>query len=117
MAHKLTWFDGKLLIFASNLFHIKTSLYISMMGSCSGRRVANYFRTTDVTKIDLRSCIVYQYTCTSCQTGYIGQTSRHLRHSVAKHRGVSHFTYNEVKYKVHSNIREHCHHCPGSVCS
>jgi len=82
-----------------------------------GRRVANYFRTKDVTPIDLRSRIVYQYTCASCQASYVGQTSRHLRHRVAEHRGVSHLTYNEVKNKVHSNIREHCHHCPGSVCS
>ena len=82
-----------------------------------GRRVANYFRTKDVTPLDLRSHIVYQYTCASCQASYVGQTSLHLRHRVAEHSGVSHLTDREVKNKVHSNIREHCHHCPGSGCS
>src|SRR5688572_3346319 len=82
-----------------------------------GCRVANYFRTKDVTPIDLRSRIVYQNTCASCQASYVGQTSRHLLHRVAEHRSVSHLTDKEVKNKVYSNIREHCYHCPGSDCS
>jgi hypothetical protein len=82
-----------------------------------GRRVANYFRLKDVTPFDLRSQIVYQYTCASCHSSYIGQTSRHLRHRAAEHMGVSHLTYKEVKNKVHSNIREHNLHCPGSTCA
>src|SRR5688572_97825 len=55
--------------------------------------------------------------CASCHASYVGQTSRHLRHRVAEHMGVSHLTYKEVKNKVHSNIRENCLHCPGSTCS
>ena len=62
-------------------------------------RVANCFRLKDVTPIDLRSLIVYQFTCASCQASYVEQTSRHLRHRIAEHKGVSHLTYNEVKNK------------------
>jgi hypothetical protein len=82
-----------------------------------GLRVGNFFHIKDLTPLDLRSSIIYNFTCTSCQASYIGQTSRHFRHRIAEHMGVSHLTWKEVKNKVHSNIREHVTHCPNSSCS
>jgi hypothetical protein len=82
-----------------------------------GFRVSNFFRVKDITPVDLRSRVIYQYTCAICQNSYIGQTSRHLRHRISEHKGVSHLTGNVVKNKVHSNIREHSSHCNGSDCS
>jgi hypothetical protein len=82
-----------------------------------GRRVGNFFHIKDLTPTELRSSIVYRYTCTSCQASYIGQTARHFRHRIAEHMGVSHLTWKEVKIKVHSNIREHVNCCPNSSCT
>lgn len=82
-----------------------------------GRRVSNYFRIKDHTPLEMRSHVVYEYTCTSCHSSYIGQTTRHLRHRIAEHAGLSHLTGNPVKLKVHSSIRDHCVQCQRASCS
>lgn len=82
-----------------------------------GRRICNFFRIKDKTPFELRSHVVYQYTCSGCHSSYIGQTSRHLRQRIAEHAGVSHITGNIMKSQIHSSIREHCKHCIGSTCA
>jgi len=82
-----------------------------------GRRVSSFFRVKDNTPFDMRSCVVYEFTCAACQCSYVGQTSRHLRHRIAEHRGVSHLTGNIMKAQAHSSIRDHCSSCRGSDCS
>ena len=52
-----------------------------------GRRISNFFRIKDATPFDLRSHVVYEYTCTECHFSYIGQTSRHLWHRAAEQSG------------------------------
>jgi len=81
-----------------------------------GKRSSNFFHNKDVTPTALRSHVVYEYLCTQCNLGYIGQTVRHLRHRVAEHAGVSHLTGNPVKSVVHSKIRDHCGLCQNSSC-
>ena len=78
-----------------------------------GRRISNYFRVKDNTPFDLRSRVIYEYTCTGCHSSYIGQTSRHLRHRIAEHKGVSHLTGKIMKAQVHSSIRDHSLLCSG----
>src|SRR5688572_21362458 len=46
-----------------------------------------------------------------------GKTSRHLRHRIAEHRGVSHLTGKVMKSQSHSNIRDHCLQCDRADCS
>ena len=82
-----------------------------------GRRVSNYFRTKDITPFELRSSVVYEYTCTECHFSYIGQTRRHLKHRMAEHRGVSHLTGRVMKAQSHSSIRDHCMNCDRAECS
>jgi len=82
-----------------------------------GLRISNFFRLKDRTPFDLQSNVVYKYTCAACNGCYIGKTSRHLRHRVAEHKGVSHLTGNTMKTQVHSNIRDHSLHCPNSTCN
>ena len=82
-----------------------------------GQRISNFFRIKDRTPFELRSHVVYQYTCGGCNSTYIGQTARHLRHRIAEHAGVSHLTGKVMKTQCHSNIRDHCSRCPGSDCS
>ena len=82
-----------------------------------GRRVSNFFRIKDTTPLLLRSRVVYEYTCVGCHSNYIGQTSRHLRHRIAEHEGVSHLTGKVMKSQFHSSIRDHSLHCSGCDCS
>ena len=82
-----------------------------------GYTVQNFFKRKDVTPIELRSNVVYKYTCASCQASYIGQTTRHLHRRHAEHRGLSHITHRPVKNQGHSAIRDHLLQCPGSNCS
>src|SRR5687768_5351324 len=82
-----------------------------------GRRVSNYFRIKDITPLELCSRVVYEFTCARCHSSYIGQTSRHLKHRIAEHAGVSHLTGKIMKSQSHSSIRDHCLHCNGADCS
>ena len=82
-----------------------------------GRRVSTFFRIIDVTPHELRSRVVYEYTCPGCHSRYIGQTIRHLRHRVAEHAGISHLTGKPIKPVGHSSIRDHCQQCRGSNCT
>jgi hypothetical protein len=82
-----------------------------------GRRISNFFRLKDATPVDLRSGVVYEYSCGTCHCSYVGCTSRHLRHRIAEHAGVSHLTGRPVKNLVHSNIRDHLNHCNEGTCS
>jgi hypothetical protein len=81
-----------------------------------GRRVSNFFRIKDTTPLELRSRVVYEFTCVGCHSNYIGQTSRHLGHRIAEHRGVSHLTGRVMKSKSHSSIRDHSLLCRGCNC-
>jgi len=81
-----------------------------------GKVVKNFFRLKDSTPFDLQSCVVYKYTCAGCHASYIGQTTRHLRHRYAEHKGVSHLTFKVVKSLVHSSIRDHCLQCNSATC-
>ena len=98
------------LIFKKLIPHKEVLIYFK-----SGLRIKNFFKTKDATPLMLRSCVVYKFTCANCQAGYIGQTSRHLCHRIAEHKGVSHLTEKVMKNKVHSNIRDHLNVCPGST--
>jgi len=82
-----------------------------------GLRVSNFFRVKDVTPLELRSSVVYEFVCAGCQSCYIGKTNRHLRHRIAEHEGVSHLTGRVMKSQSHSSIRDHSSLCSGCNCS
>jgi hypothetical protein len=79
-------------------------------------KTSNFFKVKDTTPFEMRSHIVYMYTCASCNASYIGQTTRHLRQRISEHRGVSHLTGRVMKSQVHSSIRDHFLNCPNSDC-
>ena len=97
------------LVFKTFIPHKEVFVYFK-----SGFRIKNFFKIKDVTPCVLRSRVIYMYTCANCQAGYIGQTSRHLCHRIAEHKGTSHLTGKVMKNKVHSNIRDHLNICPNS---
>ena len=63
-----------------------------------GPRTSNFFRIKDVTPFEMRSPVVYMYTCASCNaSSYIGLTTRHIRQRISEHRGVVHLTGKVMK--------------------
>ena len=51
----------------------------------TSNRLKNYFSFKDVVCEPLRSCQIYNFTCGSCNTSYIGKTFRHMKVSVLGH--------------------------------
>ena len=71
-------------------------------------RIGNRFKIKDSTPKDCMSCLVYKYTCESCNAFYIGKTEQHLRSRISQHMGVSDRTGSSMSTPVHSDIRDHC---------
>ena len=71
-------------------------------------RISDYFRFKDRVPTDVRSLVVYRYTCQSCNASYIGKTKRHFLQRVCEHRGISSRTRRIVAVPPFSAIREHC---------
>ena len=60
-------------------------------------QMKNYFNFKDKTKWELRSLLVYNFKCNSCNAEYIGKTKRHYRTRTSEHIGVSPLTGKYVK--------------------
>ena len=60
-------------------------------------RMKNYFNFKDKIKQELRSLLVYNFKCNSCNAEYIGKTKRHYRTRTSEHIGVSPLTGKCVK--------------------
>ena len=68
--------------------------------------IGKMFPFKDVIPNDLRSNIVYKFTCGMCDSTYIGETTRHFRTRVSEHMGISPRTGNPSS--IVTNVREHC---------
>ena len=53
------------------------------------------------------SNIIYKYSCSQCQSTYIGETQRHLISRICEHKGISPRTSMPFSNSPFSNIREH----------
>ena len=51
----------------------------------SSVKVGSIFSVKDPVPLDLRSCVVYKFSCAGCNACYIGETSRHLSTRVREH--------------------------------
>ena len=71
-------------------------------------RIGNRFRIKDSTPKDCMSCLVYKYTCESCNAFYIGKTEQHLKSRISQHQGISDRTGSSLSSPVNSDIRDHC---------
>ena len=70
-------------------------------------RLASLFRFKDGIPKCMRSGVVYQFKCSSCNASYIGQTSRHYHIRVSEHLGLSSLTGMALKCRSHSSIFDH----------
>ena len=48
-------------------------------------KVRNYFSYKDPIPNDLKSLIVYKFTCANCSSSYIGETCRHFKTRIEEH--------------------------------
>ena len=48
-------------------------------------KIKNYFLYEDLIPKDLKSFLVYKFTCASCSSNYIGKNCRHLKTSAEEH--------------------------------
>jgi hypothetical protein len=75
----------------------------------------NYFKTKslfnykDKIPEKIQSNIVYQYTCSSCNAGYIGSTERLFFSRIQEHLGNSFRTFRPIAKPNESSIRDHSH--------
>ena len=62
-------------------------------------KIKNYFSYKDPIPNDLKSFLVYKFTCASCSSSYIGETCRHFKTRIEKH----------IKKDNKSRIFKHIH--------
>ena len=65
----------------------------------SGKRLGSFFSFKDKVSLNVRSLILYKFTCSSCNSAYIGKTKRHFLVRMFEHLGISlrtgqKYTYN-----------------------
>ena len=64
----------------------------------SSRRLRNLFAFKDTLPMHLRSNILYKFTCSGCNSTYVGKTNRHYLVRTYEHLGVSLLTGNNYTY-------------------
>ena len=72
-------------------------------------KIGSFLNFKDILPSDVRSLLVYTYTCSHCNMTYIGKTKRHHLVRMCEHLGISYKTLNESKYNPEKTtaIREH----------
>ena len=66
-----------------------------------------FFLFKDPTPLDIRSNVIYKFTCKSCQAFYVGKTFRHFKHRVGEHIGRSHLTGKKYKTPSKTAVCDH----------
>ena len=74
-------------------------------------KIENYFSYKDPIPNDLKSFLVYKFTCASCSSSYIGETCRHFKTRIEGH------IKKDNKSHIFSNICTTPHHAlTNSLC-
>ena len=74
---------------------------------CNNFTVGSFIKNSSFLPQDLRSSVVYLFTCPQCALRYVGSTSRWLKHRSLEHRGLSIRTGLPLTKPSFSAIREH----------
>uniref|UniRef100_A0A6A7FPI6 Reverse transcriptase domain-containing protein n=1 Tax=Hirondellea gigas TaxID=1518452 RepID=A0A6A7FPI6_9CRUS len=69
--------------------------------------IGSLFPYKDRVPDELRSKIIYQFSCESCNASYIGSTCQGMSVRVGQHRGISHRTNRPLATVMHSVPRDH----------
>ena len=98
---------------SSNLKHKLENSILNLLPQCSIKvilksikHLSPLFRFKDAIPKELRSHLVYKFSCSSCNATYYGKTERHLNVRSGEHIGLSPLTGNRVACKP-SAISDH----------
>ena len=64
---------------------LKMSILNRLKLAFNSFKIKNYFSCKDPVPNDLKSLLVYEFTCASCSPCYIGETYRHFKTRVEEH--------------------------------
>ena len=74
--------------------------------------IANFFPFKERLPMNLKSSVIYEYSCARCASGtYVGSTTRATHMRISEHRGRSFRTGRLLATPGHSAIREHALKC------
>jgi hypothetical protein len=73
--------------------------------------IGSFFKIKDNIPDDVRSCVVYEYQCSSCNARYIGSTIRSFKARRAEHFGKSILTGRPLTKPSFSSVRLHSEEC------
>ena len=65
----------------------------------SGNRLGRFFQFKDKVSLNARSLILYTFTCSSCNSAYVGKTKRHFLVRMFEHLGISLTTGKSYTFK------------------
>ena len=86
----------------------------------SNNRLRNFFSFKDKIPLNVRSHILYRYTCNGCKAIYIGKTRRHYLVRIFEHLGISLLTHKKYTYNPkntnNSAILNHINCKKGNKC-
>ena len=79
----------------------------------SKSKLKNFFNFKDKIPQDLKSLVLYKFTCNVCNDIYIGKTKRHYQVRYSEHLGISKLTNEPLKYNKKSTtaVRDHLEFC------
>ena len=92
-------------IFRSCKLDVKLVVVFSSMN-----RMKSSFNFKDSIPRDLKSLVLYRYSCSTCRGTYLGETKRHFLVRSYEHLGMSITTNREFKFneKSATSVRKHC---------
>ena len=75
----------------------------------SGIKIGSFFKFKDSLPSHILSLVVYKFSCSGCNSTYIGKTKRHHKVRMCEHLGVSYKTGKGTKFNPNSStaVRDH----------
>ena len=70
--------------------------------------IGSFFKGKDWIPDELKSNIVYKYTCDTCQASYVGSSTKQAKFQFSQHIGISPRTMLPLNSPPFSSIRNHC---------
>ena len=78
-------------------------------------RLRSLFSFKDRIPSYLQSGVVYQYTCSRCNSAYIGETTRHTKRRFHEHMGKSALTGKRLTNPIPSAVNDHSRTCMTTI--
>ena len=71
--------------------------------------MGGFFKGKDRILDELKSKIIYKYTCETCQASYVGSSTKQAKFRFSQHLGISPRTMLPLSSPPFSSIRNHCY--------